>query len=192
MSSTEPSCGLPTDDQQTLLRIAADSIRHGLSRGRPLPVVLERLAPALREKRATFVTLEKAGQLRGCIGTLDAHQALARDVADNAFNAAFRDPRFPPVADAELDALEIHISLLTPSEPMSFESEEDLLRQVRPGMDGLILQEGFNRGTFLPAVWEQLPDARDFLKHLKLKAGLPPDYWSRTLKVWRYRAEMIG
>jgi uncharacterized protein len=182
---------LTNEQQQTLLKIAKDSIQHGLTTGTPLSVNLADYSAELTLQRATFVTLEKHQQLRGCIGMLTAVRPLIEDVADNAFSAAFRDPRFPPVAANELDELEIHISILTPSEPMIFTSEADLLSQIQPDIDGLILQEGGRRGTFLPSVWEQLPDPKQFLRHLKQKAGLPPDYWSDSIKVSRYHTEMI-
>ena len=151
----------------------------------------ETSAPELLEERATFVTLEIEGQLRGCIGMLEACRPLAEDIAENAFAAAFHDPRFPPVSPAELDALEISISVLSPPEEMVFSSEEDLLEQIRPGVDGLILQEGLRKGTFLPSVWEQLPEKEAFFEHLKQKAGLSPSYWSDTLRVFRYTTEYI-
>jgi len=145
----------------------------------------------LKTLRATFVTLQKQGELRGCIGRLEAARPLAEDIAGNAYSAAFEDPRFQPLHESELDGLEIHLSLLTPSEPLAFTSEQDLLDQLRPGEDGLILAEGSRRGTFLPSVWEQLTTPRQFLEHLKLKAGLPASYWSNSIKAWRYRAEVI-
>jgi AmmeMemoRadiSam system protein A len=120
---------------------------------------------------------------------LEACRPLAEDVAENARAAAFEDPRFPPLTLPELAKLEIHISILSPSEEMVFSSESDLLRQIRPGVDGLILQEGFRRGTFLPSVWAELPEKELFLTHLKLKAGLPADYWSDTLRVFRYTTD---
>jgi uncharacterized protein len=172
-----------------LMEVAWRSIRHGLQRQSPLRTDPLDYPEALRVERACFVTLNRNNQLRGCIGHLDAYQPLVVDVAENAFAAAFHDPRFPPLTEPELQHLELHISILTPSEPMLFESEEDLLRQIRPGIDGLILQEGRHRGTFLPSVWESLPDARDFLTHLKQKAGLPPHYWSDNLEVYRYETE---
>jgi AmmeMemoRadiSam system protein A len=112
-------------------------------------------------------------------------------VTENAYAAAFRDPRFLPVAPDEFADLEIHLSLLTPPEPVEAASEADLLQQLRPGEDGLILQEGSRRATFLPAVWESLPEPQSFVRHLKRKAGLPAEYWSDTLTVFRYRAEHI-
>ena len=184
-------CSLTEDQQNYLLKLALDSIRHGLEYGRPLRVEMANLPEELKAVRATFVTLEKLGELRGCIGRLEAARPLAEDIAENAYSAAFQDPRFPPLRESELDLLEIHLSLLTPAEPMAFTSEQNLLDQMQPGLDGLILAEGSRRGTFLPSVWEQLPEPVEFLKHLKLKAGLPSSYWSDTLKVWRYRTEVV-
>ncbi len=173
------------------MNLALASIRHGLKVGRPLPVEEAGLPPELKAIRATFVTLERHGQLRGCIGRLEASRPLAEDIAENAYSAAFQDPRFPSLRENELDGLDIHLSMLTPAEPMIFNSEQNLLSQLRPGEDGLILAEGSRRGTFLPSVWEQLPEPIEFLEHLKRKAGLPSNYWSDTLKVWRYRAEVV-
>jgi len=147
------------------------------------------LPSELKEERATFVTLTIAGALRGCIGMLEACRPLVEDVVENARAAAFGDPRFEPLSKEEFDQLEIHISVLSPPEEMNFSSEADLLAQIRPGEDGLILQEGGRRGTFLPSVWEELPDKELFLMHLKMKAGLPNTYWSDTLLVSRYTAE---
>ncbi|MEW6039735.1 MAG: AmmeMemoRadiSam system protein A [Pseudomonadota bacterium] len=191
MSSNQDPCPLEPGHRRYLLDLARASIRHGLTTGRPLPVALASLPPPLTERRATFVTLKQGGELRGCIGCLDAVKPLAIDVADNAFSAAFRDPRFPPVTAEEIDALDLHISLLTPPEPMRFVSESDLIGRLRPGIDGLILQEGPLRGTFLPSVWEVLPRPGEFFRQLKLKAGLPEDYWSDTLKIFRYGTEAI-
>jgi AmmeMemoRadiSam system protein A len=145
----------------------------------------------LKEERASFVTLTLNGNLRGCIGMLEACRPLAEDVAENAVSAAFRDPRFPPLSREEFDDLQISISVLSPPEEMSFSGEADLLSKIRPGVDGLILQEGFQKGTFLPSVWKELPDKDIFWAHLKMKAGLPTDYWSDTLRVFRYTAESI-
>lgn len=175
-----------------LLDTARRSIRNGLENGRPLPVSAETFNDTLRQAGASFVTLQANRQLRGCIGSLEAHRPLIEDVAQNAFAAAFRDPRFEPLEPRELDRLGLEISVLSPPTPIEVGSEQDLLRQLRPGEDGLILQEGGNRGTFLPSVWESLPEPRLFLQHLKLKAGLPPDYWSSTLRVWRYGTESFG
>jgi len=183
---------LAQEHERLLLGLARASIRHGLSKGNPLPVDLTTLPTELTVKCATFVTLEKRGELRGCIGCLEALRPLAVDIATNAYAAAFRDSRFPPVSPNEIDELEIRISLLTPAEPIAFSSEADLLSQLVPGEDGLILEEGSQRGTFLPSVWESLPEPGEFLRHLKRKAGLPADYWSNSLKVYRYRSHTIG
>lgn len=174
-----------------LLDLARDSIRFGLRHGKPIPVELDHLLWELTVKRATFVTLEKNDQLRGCIGSLAALRPLALDIAANAYGAAFRDPRFPPVTHDEVAELEIHLSLLTEPEPIVFESEADLLEQLRPGEDGVILEDGVLRGTFLPSVWEVLPEPVDFLRQLKRKAGLPAQHWSNTLQFFRYRVELI-
>jgi len=188
---SSPDSPLSGEERRRLLELARGAIRYGARHGRPPAVNLAGLPPALRQIRATFVTLERNGRLRGCIGSLEPLRPLAADVVHNAFAAAFRDPRFPPVGEDELDRLDIHISVLSPLEPVEFSSEEDLLARIRPGTDGLVLEEGPRRGTFLPAVWEQLPDKRAFLRHLKLKAGLAPDHWSDTIRVYRYTVETI-
>lgn len=183
---------LTNQQQQMLLQIAKDSIVYGLAHGKSLPVNANDYPAKLQEIRATFVTLEMGGQLRGCIGMLEAVQPLIEDVAKNAFLAAFRDYRFSPVSEAEYPKLGIHISILTPSVPIVFESEQDLISQLRPNVDGLIMQEGGRRGTFLPSVWESLPEPRQFLQQLKVKAGLPASYWSDTLRVSRYGCEVVS
>lgn len=180
---------LSTEARETLLRIAGESIRNGLQQGEPLQISASDFSDELQQRRASFVTLNRGGNLRGCIGHLEAVLPLIEDVAENAFSAAFRDPRFPPLSDREMTDLEIHISVLTPASPMDFESENDLLDRIRPGIDGLILEEGYHRGTFLPSVWESLPDAKSFLLHLKQKAGLPVNHWSDKIKVSRYQTE---
>ncbi len=175
-----------------LLELAHASIQHGLDTGNPLLIEdLHHYPAELTVKRASFVTLERKGQLRGCIGMLEAIRPLVEDVVENAFAAAFRDPRFPALTAVELLDLQLHISVLSPATAIHFDSEQDLLAQLKPGVDGLILQEGYRRGTFLPSVWEQLPDAAQFLRHLKQKAGLPANYWSDSLKVFRYSTEMF-
>jgi len=140
----------------------------------------------LLEPGACFVTLHTEGNLRGCIGTLLARRPLLEDLQENSRAAAFRDPRFPPLRTQELADLSIEVSLLSDLEPLEFGSEEDLIRQLRPQVDGLLLEHGFHRGTFLPAVWRSLPDPRLFLRKLKAKAGLPEDFWSPQLSVRRY------
>ena len=178
--------------RRTLLELARGSIGHGLTTGRPLDVAPSDYPDPLRQRLATFVTLHRAGSLRGCIGHLEAIAPLVRDVADNAFAAAFRDPRFPPLSEQELSDVHIDVSILSPPEPIAFSSEQDLIQQLRPGSDGLILRDHQARGTFLPSVWDQLPNPSDFLRHLKQKAGLPADYWSDSLTVARYHTESFG
>ncbi len=142
--------------------------------------------PQLSSPGATFVTLTQDGQLRGCIGSLEAWRTLDADVRENARAAAFRDPRFPPLGRGELARTRVEVSLLTPSQPMAFADEDDALRQLRPGIDGVIFEVGRHRSTFLPQVWESLPDPREFLGHLKYKAGLPPNFWSPEVRLSRY------
>jgi hypothetical protein len=179
-------------DRRTLLNVAWQSLRHGLDEGVSLAMDGTAFEAPLGEAGASFVTLHLTGQLRGCIGSLEAFRPLVTDVAENAFSAGFRDPRFPPLRPHELGGLGLDISVLSRPEPMSFSSEQDLLRQLRPHRDGLILQAESRRGTFLPSVWESLPEPARFLQHLKLKAGLTPGYWSEDIRVWRYVTESFG
>ncbi len=190
MSSTNTVLG--SEERETLLRIARQSIEHGLHDGRPLPVNPEDFPAPLRTPRATFVTLEIATKLRGCIGTLEARESLVRDVAEHAFAAAFEDPRFPPLNSEEFPRLDIHISVLSPREGMKFASENDLLAQLRPGIDGLLIRLGQRRATFLPSVWDSLPEPHQFLAHLKQKAGLAADFWSDAIEAERYVTESFG
>lgn len=136
---------------------------------------------------AAFVTLELHGRLRGCIGSLVAHRPLHEDVRSNAIAAAFLDPRFPPLTREEFDQVMIEVSVLTPAEPLPFDNEADALRKLTPYEDGLILEYGHHRATFLPQVWKQLPSPTEFLAHLKEKAGLPGDFWSDEIRLSRYR-----
>lgn len=186
--------------RQQLLTIASDAISQALENGTDgrfnFFQPLEKKVPMagsfpteLMEKRATFVTLTIGGNLRGCIGMLEACRPLAEDVAANAVAAAFEDPRFEPLTEKEFEKLEIHISVLSPPEELNFSSEEDVLKQIRPGVDGLILQDGRHRGTFLPSVWEELTEKEIFWARLKHKAGLPSHHWSDTIRVFRYTTE---
>ncbi len=173
------------DDRElgrTLLRIARDSIGERFGADCAGELAHRRLD----EPGATFVTLRREDALRGCIGSLEPVRALRADVAHNAANAAFADPRFMPLRRHELPHIGIEVSLLSATEPMLFGSEEDLLAQLVPGRDGLVLQYGRRRGTFLPQVWEVLADPREFLAELKGKAGLPTDFWSAQIEVARY------
>lgn len=140
----------------------------------------------LERSAATFITLKKDGRLRGCIGSLQAHRSLREDVGANARAAAFQDPRFEPLKFEELMAVRIEVSLLSPLEPVEFGDEADLSRKLRPGKDGLVLEHGRHRGTFLPQVWETLPTPAQFLGELKRKAGLPADFWDAEIRVSRY------
>jgi AmmeMemoRadiSam system protein A len=180
---------LESTDRSSLLSLARESITHGLMHGTPLPVSPETYSEALQKNGACFVTLHSDEQLRGCIGSLSAHQPLVNDVVQNAFNAAFRDPRFPPLRRDELETVHIHIEVLDPAEPLSFKSEKELIGMLRPDIDGLILSEGNLRGTFLPSVWSSLTEPAVFLQQLKRKAGLPENYWSDSIVVERYTTE---
>lgn len=186
-----PVTPLAGQHQQLLLATAADAIDYGLLRGEPFPVQPDRFPPELQTVRASFCTLLKNGSLRGCIGTTHARMPLIRDVAHHAFAAAFRDPRFDPVEADELHDLEIRLSILTPAEPMQIHSLRDLQSQLRPGIDGLILEDGYRSATFLPAVWESLTDPKSFVRALLEKAGLAPRHWSPTLCAYRYTTEAV-
>lgn len=163
--------------------------RNAIGREFGRPPLPEPGHPALSEPGATFVTLTQQGVLRGCIGSLEAHRALESDVRANARLAAFHDPRFPPLAETEFDRTRIEVSLLSPPEPLVFTDEADALRQLRPGVDGVIFECYGQRGTFLPQVWESLPTPRDFFRHLKMKAGFSPDFWSPDVKLYRYEVQ---
>jgi AmmeMemoRadiSam system protein A len=180
------SIKLSDEDQQTCLQVAHQSIKHGLQQGAALKITSRDYPGNLQQNLATFVTLHKNGELRGCIGTLEAYQPLINDIAEHAYAAAFKDPRFPALEKNEFEQLEIKISILGKPERMTFKDEEDLLQQIRPDVDGLILEHGYNRGTFLPSVWEQVADKKEFLNHLKIKAGLSAGWWENAAKISRY------
>jgi len=158
-----------------LLTIARRSLEAKLLQGEILDLPLAALPAKLQADGASFVTLTQNGMLRGCIGSPIAYQPLALDVRDNAVKAALQDPRFPPLPADELPRTAIEVSVLTPLQPLPFRDVADLLRKLRPGVDGVLLTSGWNRGLFLPQVWHQLPDPAEFLQHLFLKAGLPAD-----------------
>lgn len=187
-----PLSNYTNDEKDNLLNLAKQSIENGLKFGRPLKVNLDDYSNKLTEQLATFVTLHKDEQLRGCIGSLIAHHPLVIDIAENAYSSAFSDPRFPQLKQEELNQLKIDISILTPPEPITFAGRANLLEQIRPGIDGLILSEGFNRGTFLPSVWESLPEKEEFLQNLFMKAGLKHNYWSDNIHVERYETICFG
>lgn len=140
----------------------------------------------LRQSGASFVTLTAGGRLRGCIGTLRAHRALIEDVKANAAGAAFRDPRFKPLPATEFSGISVEVSVLSALEQMHVADEHDAIRQLRPGIDGVVFQYGHHSGTFLPQVWESFGDPAEFLAHLRYKAGLPPDFWDSEVKLSRY------
>ncbi|MFO1311181.1 MAG: AmmeMemoRadiSam system protein A [Burkholderiales bacterium] len=172
----------------TLIALARNAIE------RELAVAEEAVrAPGeLDRPGATFVTLRSRGELRGCIGTLEAWRPLAEDVRANALAAAFRDPRFPPLRREELVVTAVEVSLLHPSEPVRAPHEDALLALLRPGIDGVVLECARRRATFLPQVWEQLPDAREFVRALKRKAGLPEDFWSEDVRISRYGVDKFA
>jgi len=143
----------------------------------------------LDDPGACFVTLRRLGELRGCVGSIHAYRPLREDVWSNARAAAFSDNRFPPLDADEMPEIRLEVSLLTPPEPVEVSDEADACRILRPGVDGVILEWGDHRGTFLPQVWEQLPDPHDFLAQLKRKAGLPPGFWAEDVELWRYAVE---
>ena len=173
---------MSSDAGSTLLPIARSAISAALGRSR----AAAEDAAWLREPGATFVTLVQRGQLRGCIGTLQPHRAVLADVKANAVAAALRDPRFSPLVAAELHYTEIEVSLLSPMQSISFDTEAEALAQLRPGVHGVVLEFGRHRSTFLPQVWEQLPNVVEFMAHLKYKAGLPPDFWAEEVKLSCY------
>jgi MEMO1 family protein len=168
------------------LKVAGASIEHGLKNKNPIQVNLDSFPPPLQETGACFVTLTKDGQLRGCIGSPEAHRPLIQDIAYNASRAAYHDPRFPPVQADEIQGLHVSISILSPQVPMTIADEADLVAQLRPGIDGLVIEDGRKRSLFLPSVWSQLPEPTDFLNRLKLKAGMSVDHWSDTFTAQRF------
>jgi AmmeMemoRadiSam system protein A len=175
-------------DRQYLLNLARETIaRHLRGEGLP-PVDLDALSESLTRDGASFVTLTKQGQLRGCIGSLEPRRPLVLDVCENALGAAFRDPRFPPVSTEELTDLHIEISALSIPQPLSYDGPDDLIAKLRPGVDGVVIERDWNQATFLPQVWEKLPDPYQFLEHLCLKAFLPADaYRHPGLDVYTYQ-----
>ncbi len=177
---------LSDGEQARLLEIARQSIGNGLTSGRALQVDLSRIDANLQTVAAVFVTLTRAGQLRGCIGSLKAQEPLAQAVANSAFGAAFRDYRFPSLRADELDEIHIEISVLSEMEPIEAETRQALLDALQPGVDGLLLEDRGYRSTFLPQVWEKMASPTEFLEQLCLKAGLDAGYWSGTLRFHRY------
>jgi AmmeMemoRadiSam system protein A len=181
---------LSAEEQRYLLQLAREAVTHAAKNQEPPDVDLDHVPDNLRRQGASFVTLNKERQLRGCIGSLEARRPLVLDVRQNAIGAAIRDPRFPPVSAEELTNLTIEVSVLSQPELLRYDSVEDLCNKLRPGVDGVVIERGWHRATFLPQVWEKLADERQFLQRLCLKAGLAPDaYSSGDLDVYTYQVE---
>jgi AmmeMemoRadiSam system protein A len=181
---------LTSEEKKTLLREARAALEHGVRGEKQALLDLESMPPRLREAGASFITLTIHGNLRGCIGALEPYQPLVQDVREHSVAAALEDPRFPPVTPDELDKIEIEISRLTLPEELAYKDAEDLLAKLRPQVDGVILRDGFRRATFLPQVWEKIPDKSEFLDNLCYKMGAPPDTWRhKALDVLTYQVE---
>jgi len=181
---------LSSEEQQTLLRLAREALENRV-RGEKLPPLNETaLSSQLREKGASFVTLTIGGRLRGCIGALEAYQPLVEDVRAHAVAAALEDPRFPAVREDELNRIQIEVSRLTRPIPLEYKGSADLLSKLRPHVDGVILRDGPRRATFLPQVWETIPDRAGFLNYLCRKMGLHENAWrTKHLEVFTYQVE---
>jgi AmmeMemoRadiSam system protein A len=181
---------LNDEERLMLLRLAREAIIQALKDRKLKPIDLSQLPARLQELGATFVTLTKDGMLRGCIGALEPYLPLAEDVREHAVAAALEDYRFPPVQATEVDQVRIEISRLTLPERLAYKNPTDLLEKLRPGVDGVILRDGYHRATFLPQVWEKVPDKIGFLEHLCQKMGAHPDTWRRKhLDVLIYQVE---
>ena len=189
---TPETSSLTADQGRLLVKLARNTIRKelGVATEEDAVTDAELASPPFDMHCGTFVTLNKNGRLRGCIGNLSSNEAVADGVRRNAVNAAFHDPRFSPVNPDELDFLEVEVSVLTAPRPLDYKDAADLLAKMKKGVDGVILEKGFYRATFLPQVWEQLPDAADFLTHLCRKAGLPGNAWETSkLDISTYQVE---
>ena len=180
------------EERRTLLRVARDSIACGVRSGMPIPIRSDGMPEQLTRLRASFITLQSSGQLRGCMGSLEATRPLIVDVAETACSSALNDPRFHPVQEAELAMLNIEISVLSPLTEMDISSEQMLLEALQPGVDGLVLVFADRRATFLPKMWEQIPRPSTFIETLKQKAGLPVDFWSPEVRAYRYLTETFS
>ena len=181
---------LTEGEKQTLLRLAREAMECAV-RGQVLPPLeITSLAPLLQENGASFVTLTIDSELRGCIGALEAFQPLAEDVREHAVSAALYDPRFPPVRENELSRIKLEVSRLTAPQLLEYSSSEDLLKKLNPHVDGVILRDNHRRATFLPQVWEKIPNPAEFLGHLCQKMGVRANVWQGgTLQVYVYRVE---
>ena len=181
---------LSQTEQDILLKIAREGLEDAVKEEPLADINLSLLPPSLQELGASFVTLTIHGRLRGCIGTLEAYQPLAEDVQEHAVAAALQDPRFPIVQPPELPDIEIEVSALTPKTALYYEDPQDLINTLRPNIDGVVLQDGFRKATFLPQVWKQLPTPEEFLSHLCVKMGAPAHLWQkRHLQVFTYQVQ---
>ena len=171
-----------------LFALADLGVRAGLE-GRPAPTIaVDSLVPALQERRGVFVTLEVAGELNGCVGTVEPVEPLGAAVARLAWAAAFADPRLPQLTALDYPSLEIKLSLIDPLQPLPATSEAEVVAALRPGVDGLVIRRGTTQAVFLPAVWQKLADPVVFLRHLEAKARLRPGRWPTGMRAWRYTA----
>ena len=185
-----PMSQLNAEERGLLLKLARNAITERVMGRNPIIPEMVSLSPNLSEPGATFVTLTIDGQLRGCIGSLESTQSLVDDVMAHADAAAFHDYRFSPVVADELDKIHIEISRITSLIPLIFDNAEDLLMKLRPGIDGVILQDGQRRATFLPQVWEKIPDPSEFLDHLCIKMGASPELWrQKKVEIFIYEVE---
>jgi len=182
---------LNSAERDVVLQLASDSIRTQLATGHPLTINQAEYTPILQRETATFVTLLLDGQLRGCCGSVLPVEPLVVNVGRSASSAAFHDPRFESLMPNELPLLELHVSLLSHPLPIHYQDESDLLSQLRPDTDGLILRYLSLKGVFLPSVWKHISSRSEFLNQLKIKAGLPPIFWSSNIHVQRFTVEEI-
>jgi uncharacterized protein len=185
-----PERQLTDNDRTILLKLARESMENYVN-NKPLPKLdKDKLSPVLIEEGASFVTLTYKGYLRGCVGALEPYQSLAEDVREHAIAAAFQDYRFPPVTQAEVKDIEIEISYLTQPESLVYEQPDDLIKLLKPNIDGVVIHDGMRRATFLPQVWEKIPDPEEFLDQLCMKMGASPNLWrKRKLEVFTYQVE---
>jgi AmmeMemoRadiSam system protein A len=181
---------LSLEEQQTLLRLAREAMARGVKGEKMPPLDGSSLSARLQEQGASFITLTVRGELRGCVGALEPYQSLAEDVREHAVAAALEDPRFPPVRERELSAIQIEVSRLTRPSLLDYKDADDLLSKLRPHEDGVILRDGLRRATFLPQVWEKIPDPAEFLNHLCQKMGVSETSWrSKHLEALTYQVE---
>lgn len=181
---------LSKDEKIELLKIAREAIRAVAAGGSPPELVPGDFSSNLQMEAASFVTLTNHGRLRGCIGTLEASQPLVLDVQEHAVAAAFEDYRFPNIRSEELAEIEIEISRLSPMAPLAYQTPEELVGALQPGIDGVMITDGYRRATFLPQVWEKVNDVQDFMGHLCMKMGAAPEYWrTKHLQVFTYQVE---